>query len=427
MPYTIIDRRLNPSGKNLNNRQRFIKRVKEHLKTSVKEGLTGRSITTEDDQSVSVPSDSIKEPWFHYDSSTGNREFVLPGNKEYMQGDLIERPQQNQGKAGNASDDGEGEDDFSFSISKDEFNDILFEDLELPELKKKSVAQTIAFMKVRAGFSSAGTPSSLDIRRSMKRSIGRRYSLKAPKNKKIQLLLDEIAELDLLPMLTAEQQERRVKLEEDIVLLKKRIDAVPFLDPVDLQYRNFEKKPMPKHKAVMFCVMDVSASMGAHEKELAKRFYLLLYLFLQYKYDLVDIVFIRHHTEAHECTEEEFFYSKETGGTVVSSGLMEMLRVQRERYAPDDWNIYVAQTSDGDNFSTDNGHVTELLHEKIIPLCQQYAYIEVRNTSNPRESDMWEMMHAISKMHKELKICQVNDIPDVYRIFRMIFSKENLV
>jgi len=376
---------------------------------------------------LSVPSDSIKEPWFHYDSTTGNKEFVLPGNKEYMQGDLIERPQQQQGKSSSASDDGEGEDEFSFNISKDEFNDILFEDLELPELKKKSIDQTIAFMKVRAGYSNAGTPATLDIRRSMKRSIGRRYSLKAPKNKKIQILLDEIFELDALPALTVEQQARRAEAEAEIQSLKKRIESVPFLDPIDLQFRNFEKKPMPKHKAVMFCVMDVSASMGEHEKELAKRFYLLLYLFLQYKYDLVDVVFIRHHTEAHECTEEEFFYSKETGGTIVSSGLMEMLRVQKEKYSPDDWNIYVAQTSDGDNFSSDNDHVTELLHEKIIPMCQQYAYIEVRNANNTRESDMWEMMHSISKMHKELKICQVNDVPDVYRIFRMIFSKEKVV
>jgi uncharacterized sporulation protein YeaH/YhbH (DUF444 family) len=367
---------------------------------------------------VSVPSDSIKEPWFHYDHTTGNREFVLPGNREYVQGDLIERPQQSQGKAGNASDDGEGEDEFSFNISKDEFNDILFEDLELPELKKKSIDQTIAFSKVRAGFSNAGTPATLDICRSMKRSIGRRYSLKAPKNKKIKLLQEEMAAL------TPDQEGRRIAIEAEIEHLKKRIDAVPFLDPIDLQFRNFEKRPSPKHKAVMFCIMDVSASMGVHEKELAKRFYLLLYLFLQYKYDLVDVIFIRHHTEGRECSEEDFFYNKETGGTIVSSGLMEMLRVQKERYSPDDWNIYVAQTSDGDNFSTDNDHVTELLHEKIIPLCQQYAYIEVRSPNSAKDSDMWEMMHAISKMHKELKICQVNDVPDVYRIFRMIFSKE---
>lgn len=426
MTYTIIDRRLNPSGKNLNNRQRFIKRVKEHLKASVKEGFSGRSITTDSDQSVSIPSDSIKEPFFHYDHQTGNREFVLPGNKEYVQGDLIERPKQGEANSSEASDDGEGEDEFSFNISKDEFNDILFEDLELPELKKKSIDQTIAFVKARAGFANAGNPATLDIRRSMKRSMGRRFSLKAPKHKKIQQLLDEIYLLDQHEELTDEQQATRLDLETEIARLKKKIDAVPFLDPIDLQYRNYEKKPMPKHKAVMFCVMDVSASMGSHEKELAKRFYLLLYLFLQYKYDLVDVVFIRHHTEAHECTEEEFFYSKETGGTIVSSGLMEMLRVQKEKYSVDDWNIYVAQTSDGDNFSTDNDHVIELLNEKIIPLCQQYAYIEVRNSNNARESDMWETMHMISKMHKELKICQVNDVPDVYRIFRMIFSKETV-
>ena len=165
--------------------------------------------------------------------------------------------------------------------------------------------------------------------------------------------------------------------EERIHALRTRLARIPFLDPIDLRFRNRVKVPVPSAKAVMFCLMDVSGSMTEHMKDLAKRFFMLLYLFLTRRYRSVELVFIRHTHEAHEVDEQTFFYSTETGGTVVSTALEEMLAVLADRYPVADWNIYAAQASDGDNMISDNTRAATLLREQILPACQYFAYIEV--------------------------------------------------
>ena len=137
----------------------------------------------------------------------------------------------------------------------------------------------------------------------------------------------------------------------------------------------------------MFCLMDVSASMGEREKDLAKRFFILLHLFLKRKYDRVDIVFIRHTHEASEVDEQEFFYGKESGGTIVSSALKEMIEIREKRYPVADWNIYCAQASDGDNSGNDTDGCVELLDAR--PFCrstQYFAYIEIADRGERRKS-----------------------------------------
>jgi uncharacterized sporulation protein YeaH/YhbH (DUF444 family) len=144
--------------------------------------------------------------------------------------------------------------------------------------------------------------------------------------------------------------------------------------------------PVPTSKAVMFCLMDVSGSMDEGRKDLSKRFFILLYLFLTRHYEKIDIVFIRHHTQAQEVDEENFFHARETGGTVVSSALVLMEEIIRARYSPSEWNIYGAQASDGDNWHHDSGRCRELLAEKILPLCRYYAYVQVAE----EEQNLWE-------------------------------------
>src|SRR5256885_5933521 len=139
--------------------------------------------------------------------------------------------------------------------------------------------------------------------------------------------------------------------------------TVAFLDPIDLRFRNRTRVPAPISQAVMFCVMDVSGSMDQDRKDLAKRFFILLYLFLTRHYEKIDIVFIRHHTQAAEVSEDEFFHSQESGGTVVSSALVLLDQIIRARYPSGDWNIYVAQASDGDNFGDDGSNCRNLLVE----------------------------------------------------------------
>lgn len=423
--FNIIDRRENPSGKSIGNRERFIKRAKEALRKSVKEGFLDRSITSEEGQDVTIPSRDIREPSFKNNPNTGKQDFILPGNEDLIPGDVIPRPKSGQGSGGNgngASGDGEGEDSFTFSLSRDEYYDILFEDLELPDLIKKSLKKTTSVETHRSGYTNVGSPSQLDLLPTMKNSIGRRIALKKPKKKDIEELESLIAE--------EESKGNDVTLLlEKLDKMKRKAKVVAFIDPIDLRYRNYEKVPKPKDNAVMFCVMDVSGSMGDKEKDLAKRFYLLLYMFLKKQYKNVEIVYIRHHTVARECTEEEFFYSKETGGTVVSTGFTLMRDIQRERYPVSDWNVYCAQTSDGDSWHSDNETLVEVLKNDILPVVQYFNYIEVDGSNRTYyysngSSELWPIYKNLEMSHKNMVMKRVTGPSEVYAAFRQLFSKE---
>ena len=210
-------------------------------------------------------------------------------------------------------------------LSREEFLDIFMEDLELPDLIKQKIKQTESFSLHRAGYSSSGSPSNLNLVRTMRNSLSRRIALRRPKPEEIERLEQEIADLE------AERHRRRsaagARGELDAPDAARKL--IPYLDPVDVRYNRFERVPRPVAQAVMFCLMDVSGSMTEHMKDLAKRFFMLLFLFLKRRYRHVDIVFIRHTHEAKEVDEETFFYSAETGGTVVSTALEEMRRDHR--------------------------------------------------------------------------------------------------
>jgi len=424
MDYTIVDRREAPGGKNIPNRQKFIERAKDSLRKSVKKGLQDRSITSADDENVKIPTKSITEPRFRNKHGTGNADYVLPGNKEYVPGDLIDKPPSGGGAGREGSDTGEGQDDFEFALSEEEFYNIAFEDLELPRMLKKSMKAATNTQRQRAGFVSDGNPCQLDLARSMRNSIGRRKALHRPRKKEI-LALEEL--------INNETDEGKVlELEAQLVKMRKKSKTVAFIDPVDLRFRNFENVPKPKSQAVMFCIMDVSASMGAGEKDLAKRFYILLYQFLIRKYKKVDVIFIRHHTSAKEVDEEEFFYSRETGGTVVSEGYVKMLEIQKERYPADDWNIYVSQASDGDNFQSDNRTLRQLFDNEVLPIVQFLTYLEVREMSDHSQyygsnavSSLWPNMESLANAHDNVVIEKIKSADEVYSVFRKIFLKEN--
>src|SRR5690606_8259525 len=173
----------------------------------------------------------------------------------------------------------------------------------------------------------------------------RRIALTGGKRKQLAALE---AQLEAMP--EADRQGSVFEaLMAEILRLRKAISATPWLDTFDLKYNLHIKHPIPRSKAVMFCLMDVSGSMDQATKDIAKRFFILLYLFLQRNYEKTEVVFIRHHTIAKEVDEDEFFHSRETGGTVVSSALKLMQSIIEARYSPSEWNIYGAQASDGDN------------------------------------------------------------------------------
>lgn len=417
----FIDRRLNGKNKSTLNRQRFIRRYKKQIKEAVSDAINKRSVTdTSSGESISIPQRDISEPTFHQGKG-GDREQIHPGNDQFSTGDKIKRPQGGQGGGGagegEASDSGEGEDDFVFSISKDEYLDLLFEDLELPNLQQNQLDKLVQMKTHRAGFCSDGMPSNIDIVRSLQGSVARRVAMTAGKKR-------QLAELEAqLCILMAEEKPDIAAialLEQEIAALQKRISAVPFIDNYDLRFRNYEKRPHPTSKAVMFCIMDVSGSMDQATKDMAKRFYILLYQFLTRSYKDIEVVYIRHHTQAKEVDEQEFFYSQETGGTIVSSALKLMNEIISERYHAGEWNVYAAQASDGDNWADDSPQCGEILRNKLLKDVRYYAYIEI--TTRAHQS-LWREYQAICQIHDNFAIQHIRNVEDIYPIFRELFKK----
>ena len=400
----VIDRRLNPKGKSLPNRQRLLRRLKAEVREAVARSIAGRRITEIDaKKAVPVPVRGIAEPSFRK-GNDGRREFVLPGNQKFVKGDLIPKPPSDSGggAGGDAADSGEGEDDFTFSLSREEFLDIFFDDMELPDMVKRRLRETTAAQPARAGYSVAGSPQSLDVLRTMRNGMARRLALHRPRKSEMEDLRRRLDEAE------ARGEGSDVnRLTEEMEALRKRLRLIPWIDPVDLRYRRFEHRPVPIAQAVMFCLMDVSGSMNEHMKDLAKRFFMLLYLFLTRRYQAVDIVFIRHTHEAEEVDEDTFFHSRETGGTVVSTALDEMNGIIAGRYPPDTWNIYVAQASDGDNMASDRNRVELAMSEQALPACQYFAYLEVDDP--PRDS--WDGRHFKSELWRTYEKLLLPGVP----------------
>ncbi|GAB1261228.1 YeaH/YhbH family protein [Aurantivibrio plasticivorans] len=419
----IVDRRLNSKNKSAVNRQRFLRRYRQHIKKAVSEAVSRRSITDiEHGEKIKIPTKDISEPVFHHGNG-GVQGRVLPGNKQFNQGDRIPRPPSGGGGGGgsNASDSGEGMDDFVFQITQEEFLDFMFEDLELPNLVKRQLAGSEEFRMRRAGISNEGNPGQINIVRSLRSANARRIALTGGKRKRLNALEKELAELEAVPI-ELRNHSRIEELLADIAKLRSRISKVPWLDDFDIKYNLHVKEPEPSSKAVMFCLMDVSGSMNQATKDIAKRFFILLYLFLQRNYEKTEVVFIRHHTSAKEVDEEEFFYSRETGGTIVSSALQLTKEVLEQRFPTNEWNVYIAQASDGDNWNDDSSICYDLLVNDIMPKVQYYSYIEI----TPRDHQaLWEEYEGVHAAYPETFAMQhIVDIGDIYPVFRELFQKK---
>jgi uncharacterized sporulation protein YeaH/YhbH (DUF444 family) len=424
----IIDRRLAGKNKSIGNRERFLRRHKDQIREAVKRAIDGRGIRDiERGEEIRIPKKDLSEPVFGHGQG-GVREIVHPGNREYVRGDRIERPKGGGGSGGGkgqASDSGEGEDDFVFALSKEEFMQVFFEDLALPHLVRTQLAEVPEWKYHRAGFSSDGTPNNLHVVRSMRGAIGRRIALGAGTRRELREAEARLEALLALPApADAAAREARAaevrELEAAIAALTARVQRIPYLDPIDLRYRNRIRVPVPTSKAVMFCLMDVSGSMDEARKELSKRFFILLYLFLTRHYERIELVFIRHHTQAQEVDENAFFHARETGGTVVSSALVLMEEIIRARYDPAQWNIYGAQASDGDNWHHDSGRCRELLNDKLLPLCRYYAYVQVAE----EEQNLWEEYAQLVGVHPHFAMRKAVEASQIYPVFRDLFRKE---
>lgn len=428
----IIDRRLNPKGKSLSNRQRFLDRARKQIRKAVDDAIKNRKISnTEGGEKIKIPSDGLSEPRFMGDIKKGIRDRVMPGNKDFMPGDKIKRPQgQGQGSR-EASEDGEGEDSFQFTLTRDEFLDIFFEGMALPDFIKKSIREEVTHEYQRAGYKKQGSPSNLNLKLTMRNSLARRLCLHRPRDEDIEDVEDQITALRKKKTPSQKEQKNLGALLENLEKMKRKRKVVPYIDPLDVRYSSFTQEEKPNTHAVMFCLMDVSGSMGEIHKELAKRFFMLLHLFLTRQYNKVDVIFIRHTHLASEVNEETFFHSRETGGTIVSTALEVMQKIIKDRYPPDDWNIYAAQASDGDNLNSDNARCKQLLTQELLPKCQYFAYVEVWDSHEaemfPDDSNvtrLWQTYDKIRQTHENFAVKKVTKPEDIFPVLHDLFAKK---
>ncbi len=417
MAINIVDRRKNPKGKSSENRQRLLKRVDAQIKKALPDIVKNTNVKdlTSSKEKIKIPIKGISEPQFTYNKDSGDKKHVHPGNKEYTEGDKVDKPKGGQGGGGNrgTNDPSVTEDDFTISISMEEFLDYFFKDLELPDMVKKHLNSIVDFKQKRAGFSRYGNPSRLNIVRSYKSSMARKMASKIFFDKKIKEIEDKLK--------TKLTDDERILLEKELDKFKKMAMTISFMEEVDLQYNQYEKVAVPVTSAVMFCIMDISGSMGVKEKDISKRFFMLLYMFLTKQYERIEIVFIRHHTSAKEVTEEEFFNSRESGGTIVFPALEMMNKIIEEKY-PKDWNIYAAQASDGDTWDkSDADNCYKILDTNILNKVQYMVYIEVCRTN---DGDLWNNYNSLSNKRENFEIGKISEVGQIWNVFQDFFKKK---
>ncbi len=415
----IVDRRGDPPGRGAVNRERFVRRFKDDIKRAADEEFAKRSIKDIGrGGKISIPGRGLKEPFLHQDDQTGNRDFVLPGNRDFMPGDTIPRPGGG-GQGGPEGDEpgqGESRDNFAFVLSRDEFLALFFDDLELPNLERTRFGEVTMERTRRAGFSRDGVPSSLLPAMTVRMSIARRIALRGAAGERIDDLIDELA---------GAPHDEKDRIRAEIARLLERRERLPFLEDVDRRYRARAPMPAPATRAAMICLMDVSGSMDERKKDLAKRFFALLYLFLERKYGAVEIVFIRHTETAQEVDEKTFFYDPQSGGTLVMPALELARKVIDERYTGSDWNVYIAQASDGDCGEEDATRCAGYLKDDLLPRVRYFAYVDIPSNASggwfSRPSDLWQCYEAISDDSFAKR--KVHDRRDIWPVFRDLFAR----
>lgn len=415
----ILDRRHDSRNKGAVNRARFLRRFGREVRKAVSDAVNQGGIRDlERGREIGIPAGDLSEPQFAL-GQDGLRDQVHPGNDAFASGDVLERPPKDgEGRGGRAAKDGRGEDAFVFTLTREEFLEVFFEELALPNLVKRQLAAVVERRSVRAGYSRTGTPPNINFIRTLRGAMGRRTATLGPLKRDIRELEARAGELEA----RGEDREARA-LRVQVEALRRRAEAVPFLDTFDLRYNHRTHIDQPTTQAVMFCLMDVSGSMDEPKKNMAKRFFTLLYLFLGRHYERTDVVFIRHHTVAEEVDEDVFFHSRESGGTVVSTALKLMLEVIRERYAPDLWNIYGAQASDGDNWQEDSSLCLELLGNGIMPLVQHFAYVEI---AEGRPQNLWREYEAVEAANPgRFAMRRVTAPSEIYPVFHDLFRRRD--
>lgn len=354
---------------------RHKEKVKDALRRNLADAVSEQALITSDGKKiVRVPIRSLDEYKFRFDR--GNEENVGAGDGNSRVGDVLERYGQARGPGrGPGAGEEPGVDYYEAEISMEELAALVFEDLHLPNLAPKRLqeleSEAVRFTDIRK----TGPFANLDKRRTIRENLKRNATAGVP---------------------------GFGKLSSD-----------------DLRFKTWERDVRRESNAVVLAMMDVSGSMGTFEKYVSRAFYFWMVSFLRSKYDRVEIVFIAHHTEAKEVTEEEFFSRGESGGTKASSAYQLALDSIRDRYPPDDWNIYPFHFSDGDNWPSDN-ELCRRLAEALVDRSNQFGYGEIRQGRFGYQSTL---MHAFEQLDspKFLRVT-ISDKADVYPALRTFFA-----
>jgi uncharacterized sporulation protein YeaH/YhbH (DUF444 family) len=416
----IVDRRAQ-KGKSTANRQRVLKRLDGALKAEV-DKLVARHKLKDTDKAVEVTLErkDVTEPRFALDPVSGATGRIIPGNDQYRVGDKIpHNPAQGRG-GGQGAGDGQAdeEDSFRFVLSREEYLSLLFDELELPPLVKKDLMQIDESRFRRGGVVRYGNPGSVCVVRTFKASIGRRIAAEA----QLEEALAE-AEAELARARASAVPARVTAAELALKQLREETPEIPFLDPVDLRHRSLIEVQKPCTAAVMFCLMDVSSSMDEKRKDLAKRFFTLLYLFLTRKYKKVDLVFIRHTDQAQEVDEDTFFNGTQAGSTKVLSALAKMNEIIDARFPASHYNIFGAQASDGDSFGGDSTESSAYLYTQLLPFSRYFVYAEVGDRPVHGTTSLWAAYRSIESDH--FNMATVSARNEVYPALAKLFQREN--
>ena len=331
-----------------------------------------------------MPIRSIKEYRFIYgDNSPG----AAQGDGNQKPGDVVDSGQEGQGPGQGAGSQA-GVDAFETDITLEELIAIMFDDLELPELEKKSLKEIISDdARKRKGHRKAGIKPRLDKRATARNRVRRLRAIKGSR------------EIDM------EDEEQRFPFHKD-----------------DMSYFHIAPTSKETSNAVVFCIMDTSGSMGTVKKYLARSFYFLLFQFVRQKYTNVEVVFIAHHTEAKEVTEGDFFHKVESGGTYISSGYRKALDIINDRYHPSLWNIYAFHCSDGDNFYSDNERALQAA-EELCKVCNLFGYGEIKPSGSAYYSgSMLEVFGQIKAPNFHMITIEKKE--DLWEGFRSFLMKD---
>jgi sporulation protein YhbH len=356
--------------------QRHKEKIKEAIKKNLSDIVSEENIILSDGKkTIKVPIRSLDEYRFRFDPN--QRQGVGQGDGNSKVGDVVGQGQQPGPGQGKEAGDQPGVDYYEAEVSLDELAALIFEDLGLPNLEEKKQqeleSEVVRFNDVRK----KGIMANLDKKRTIMENLKRNAAKGDP--------------------------------------------HFGGITNDDLRFKTWEQEIKFQSNAVVFAMMDVSGSMGEFEKYIARSFYFWMMRFLRTKYEKVRIVFISHHTEAKEVTEEEFFHKGESGGTQVSSAYELALQIIAERYPPEDWNIYPFHFSDGGNLPWDNDRCVELVY-KFIEICNIFGYGEIRES---HYSLMSTLMSAYSRIDsKKFVGVTISDKSEVYPALRKFFSQK---